>query len=203
MIGRTHFLTGVTAGAVAVSAGSALDAFIPFWPTTDILARPIFVVIVAYCALLPDLDHPNSTVTYSLGPFTMFLSWALRGGPVGMFDFQVFPWYVEHRGVTHDARFGPAGFAVVLGLPTLMLPGWFGDNWWLWTWAVFLGCLTHIWGDARTMSGVPLGKRQIRIGHPFVTGSQDEDARREWIYRPAAVAAVVLAVVSTLYPVLT
>ena len=204
MMARSHALHGVTVGALAVTAGSVLDAFLPFWPTVDILARPIFVLVVAYAALLNDIDHPHSTVTYSLGPVTVFLSWLLRGGPVGIFDFQCFPWYVEHRGITHDVRFGPAGFALLFGVPTLMLPGWFGDQWWLWTWAIFLGCVTHIWGDARTVSGVPLGDRKVWApGVPFVTGSADEDARREWIYRPCAIVATVLAIVSTLYPILT
>lgn len=201
-MGRTHLTTGVTAGALGA-------AVMPWIGGPDLLAQTLFVVVTAYSALLPDLDHHSSTVTYSLGPVTILASWLLRGCPIEIYfwrweiEARLAPWTVTHRGVTHDVRYGPAGFALVLGPPTWLLPGWFGDHWWLWTLGILLGCVTHIWGDARTHSGVPIGHGRRWIGRTFETGSAEEHARREWYYRPAAVLACFLAVASTIAPALT
>jgi hypothetical protein len=215
MLGKTHFVTGVTAGGLAVTAGSLAGVWVGFLPSVDVLAKVGFIAVTAYATLLPDWDHYSSTVTRALGFPGWFICWTIRGWPID-WDVRILwiwpwsvhvnllPWDVDHRGLTHDPRIGPASFAVALGVPTLLLPGWFGDQWWLWTLAIFLGCLTHIWGDGRTLSGVPLGDRRIwSWGAPFETGSEDERARFEWYYRPASALACVLAFIATIYPIFT
>lgn len=186
-MGRTHMTTGATAGAWLAAVGSV--AGVP--PALVVLGVPV----AAYAAILPDLDHGRSTVTYSLGPVTIVISWVLRQ-------------FVDHRGPTHT-RTGAACMAAGVAGPTTLLPaplgGW-SALWWLLV--VFLGCLTHVWGDARTLSGVPFpGPRRslrvfgwevatvdqrgrLRVGHPFRTGSEHEEWRLRRVYLPAAVVSV-------------
>lgn len=185
MMGGTHLCTGFTVGAWTVAAASAVGIPAP----VALLAGPL----VAYSALLPDLDHPRSTATYSLGPLTVALSWVLC-------------LFVDHRGPTHTPR-GAAVFATVAAVGLVWLPapvgGWSVLLWWV---AVFLGCLTHVWGDARTTSGVPWGGHpwragmgwrvaagRLRVGRTFDTGSAHELWRLKMIYAPVAVASWVLA----------
>lgn len=70
MLGRSHALSGVV---VWVAGSAALSAC-----GVDVL--PLVVVagagVAAGAALLPDLDHPGSTVARSLGPVSR---WAARG----------------------------------------------------------------------------------------------------------------------------
>lgn len=170
MIGRSHLVTGATAGAWFAAAGSL--AGVP-----DHLAV-LAVGVVAYSALLPDLDHPRSTATYSLGPVTIALSWLLR-------------WFVEHRGATHTLQ-GAFASGVLAGAGAAFLPGGLGG--WvalLWGAAVTVGCLTHIWADARTVSGVPhpRGRGKLRIGRPFRTGSKRELWLLRRVYTPCAAAS--------------
>jgi membrane-bound metal-dependent hydrolase YbcI (DUF457 family) len=193
MMGQTHMTTGVTAGAWLAAAGSV--AGVP--PVLVVLGVPL----AAYAAILPDLDHPRSTATYSLGPLTIVISWILRQ-------------FVDHRGPTHT-RTGAAVTAAAVAGPTTLLPaplgGWSALWWFL---VVLLGCLTHVWGDARTLSGVPwtggprsirlLGREvasvdrrgRLRIGRVFRTGSDYEDWRLHRMYLPAAVVAVSVGAVA-------
>lgn len=68
MMGRTHALTGALAGLV-VGPSLGLDTIPELGP---------FAATVAGFAVLPDIDHPSSTVTRSLGPVTAALSFVLR-----------------------------------------------------------------------------------------------------------------------------
>jgi membrane-bound metal-dependent hydrolase YbcI (DUF457 family) len=182
MMARTHFVTGCTAGAAVGSA--ALAVGVP--PTHAVVA----VGVTAYAALLPDLDHPRATVTYSIGPVTMLLSWLLR-------------LFVEHRGATHRPERAP-WWALPVALPTVWAPGvlggWSALLWWV---AVTVGWLTHLWGDARTLSGIPwsgpwvrrwwgrTNGGRLRIGQVFRTGSPREDYLLRRRYGPAAALALV------------
>lgn len=169
MMARTHFLTGLTAGAGVTAAALVVGVD----PTLALLAGPV----TAYAALLPDLDHPRSTVTYSLGPVTIALSWLLR-------------LFVEHRGATHrpEAIAPGAGLvALPLGFLPGVLGGWAALLWWV---AIAAGWATHLWGDARTLSGIPLADGgRLRIGRVFRTGSAQEDYLASRRYRPAAYLA--------------
>lgn len=173
-MGRTHMTTGFTAGAWLAVAGSVAGVPAPLL----VLGVPL----CGYAALLPDLDHPRSTATYSLGPLTLAVSYLLC-------------LFVDHRGPTHRPRWAPA-FGAAVALPSVWLPaplgGWSAAWWFL---VVTLGCVVHVWGDSRTLSGVPWGSDggRLHTGRPFRTGSEYEVWRRRWVYQPAAVVALVVA----------
>lgn len=174
-MGATHALTGVTAGAVL----SAVVSTIGLAPDAVAL---LVIPLAAYAALLPDLDHPRSTVTYSVGPVTIVASWILRR-------------FVEHRGPTHDVRAAPVAFGLPPGLGALAVPA-LAPWCWLVGLAVAVGVVVHIWGDARTPQGVPWKGRRATIGRTFRTGSRREVQLRASVYRPAALVAVAGAVLA-------
>jgi membrane-bound metal-dependent hydrolase YbcI (DUF457 family) len=194
MRGQTHVVTGATTGAITTT-------------TLAVFGTPYGVALLAgaltaYAALLPDLDHHSSTVTYSLGPVTILLSWVIRGAPVGLgpLDGYLLPWTrCEHRGFTHRPE-GWLTFAVLFGVGLGLLVG-YPVAWGL---AVFLGCATHTWGDCRTLAGVSLRRdaEPTRIGQPFRVERGDYDAHgylseearlRRFLYVPVAVASWVAA----------
>lgn len=181
MMGRSHLVTGWTAGAWTAGAVSVLG--VP--DELAVLVAPV----VAYSALLPDLDHPRSTATYSLGPATILVSWILR-------------LFVDHRGPTHTWQ-GALVFGATAGASSVALgAGWTSPLWGL---AVAVGVLTHIWADARTLSGVPwrgrawrgrlvrTGGGKLRVGRSFRTGSRREVWLLRRIYMPVACVSTVAA----------
>ncbi|QXV63586.1 metal-dependent hydrolase [Amycolatopsis sp. TNS106] len=68
MMGRTHAATGVLAGLL-LGPAIGLEGLAKIGP---------FAATCAGFALLPDLDHPSSTITRKLGPITRVLSAGLR-----------------------------------------------------------------------------------------------------------------------------
>src|SRR2546430_16446700 len=60
VLGRSHALCGLTAGAVAV-------AFLDYAPLP---VRIVLIPVAGGSALLPDIDKPGSRVAKSLGPIT-------------------------------------------------------------------------------------------------------------------------------------
>lgn len=66
MMGRTHALSGVVAALAVVGLAA---------PTTDgAHLAPLVAATAAGAALLPDLDHPSSTMSRMLGPVTGLVS---------------------------------------------------------------------------------------------------------------------------------
>lgn len=106
MMGRSHCVSGI-------AAGLALAPALGF--TTFTTAAP-FVLVTAGCAILPDLDHPSSTVTRSLGPLTGALCAVLRGCSAWLYARTKGPRDEPegtHRHLSHTAI-----FAALLGLVT-------------------------------------------------------------------------------------
>jgi membrane-bound metal-dependent hydrolase YbcI (DUF457 family) len=68
MMGRTHALTGIAAG---LATGPVIGL-------TSLAQLVPYVLVTTGYALLPDLDHPTSTASRSLGPVTRAVSWVLR-----------------------------------------------------------------------------------------------------------------------------
>ena len=165
MMGASHLLHGVTT--------AAWTAYV--LPIDHGMAVMVGVVGAGY-ALAPDLDHASSRASHST-PDAKYLSAAVRS-------------FGKHRTWTHDPRIGPPIFAAVTGALVALLAPPIGDYWWAFALAALIGCLTHIYGDARTVSGVPLGRRRVHIGITMTTGSDRELALRAWLYRPIAVASV-------------
>lgn len=111
-----------------------------------------YMLLVAVAALAPDIDHPKSRISTSLGPITGLLSFLV-------IRFAKFVYYLTqgpadpqhtdgHRAITHT----PIAAPVVAAGVWLAVPG---------PWAAFVssavlvGWLTHIFGDSCSNSGVP------------------------------------------------
>lgn len=181
MMGRNHVLVGmagwlVAAPPLAAALGTPLTA-------GEIAAGTL---LCGGTALLPDIDHPNSTVAHTLGPITQGLCsvvGAISGG---------------HRQKTHTLVFAllmgvasyfllqlgwPAVFGLFflcgawairllgpkqikyslfgIGIPVLAgILAWFIANTypphWWMVWAVLGGSIMHLAGDIVTKGGVPL-----------------------------------------------
>jgi membrane-bound metal-dependent hydrolase YbcI (DUF457 family) len=219
MMGKSHLLLG-SAGFLAVGApvlhalGTSLDP-------AQLAAG---TVVCAGASMLPDLDHPQATVSHSLGPVTEHLSHLvakLSGG---------------HRHGTHSILFAllvtfglRAAFAATSG-PWLALGICFffaslvvkvltesrgviaaiisaiiactlvalapGQDWI--PWVVGLGCLLHDFGDVLTPESVPpfwpLSGRKISL---HVIGHSGD--RREWAIGIACTVAICLLGWSKIY----
>jgi LexA-binding, inner membrane-associated putative hydrolase len=197
VLGHSHALSGLAAGAVAL----------PWAPVDGAVAQAAWVAAAGGFAMLPDLDQRGSTISRMWGPLS-----DIPSGIVGTLAR-------GHRWGTHDAVLAPILFgflaslaagwfwaslllmALAIGLALralhFVIPGraentvignlvlsW-GGAWlllehmaqpsWL-PWAVMLGVLTHIAGDALTCEGVPLplfwvvGRNRIRFS-PLRTGT--------------------------------
>lgn len=68
MMGASHGLSGV-AGWTGLCAAASLAGYEPAWSTVVVGAG-----VSAGFALLPDLDHPGSTISTALGPLTRAVS---------------------------------------------------------------------------------------------------------------------------------
>jgi len=171
-MGSSHLAMGTTAGA-ALASGLAY---------VGVPAHMAIVAggVAAAGSLAPDLDHVNgrAVVGKRAAHDAKYVSTLVRS-------------FGGHRTWTHDLRLGPPVFAAV----TLVLAALGGGDFLSYSWAIALGmwvgCATHLWGDARTISGIPFGDRKINIGRPIRTGSDAETRRRMLIYRPLAVASCI------------
>src|SRR5262245_16859969 len=64
-LGHTHALSGAVAGAAA-------GEYVLHLPVPGIL---ILTGLTAGAAVLPDLDHPDSTLAHAFGPLTRLFAW--------------------------------------------------------------------------------------------------------------------------------
>lgn len=94
MMGHTHVISGVALGAATVSVA----------PVRGLAGQCAWIAVTAGMAMLPDLDHPRSTVARMWGPVTAAVAhgirWAARG----------------HRGGTHDIVVAPLAAILVTWL---------------------------------------------------------------------------------------
>jgi len=179
MMGRTHALSGTLAfGGAALALHGTVDA-----TAAELVAGAI---TATGAAMVPDLDHPNATMTKSMGP----LSWLVC-------RLVILPVFDGHRKGTHSILFaalvGMGAYAAAQHQDTLAgqlvmwlllalswsalirllrIPGWLDDVIpsivaaalvWLTDWpldfaapALALGCLVHVAGDCLTDKGCPL-----------------------------------------------
>lgn len=129
MMGRTHAASGLVAG-LAVTALCGLHP----------LAAPGLAVVCRVSAYVPDLDHPDSTATRSLGPVSWLACWAVRNASAraGL---------PAHRGLAHSWVYA-AGWALLCGGSAAV---WLQPLAALWV-AVFagVGCVIGMLGDVPT-----------------------------------------------------
>lgn len=173
-LGRTHALSGAVAGL-------AVGVYV-IHPTEVHLA--LFTGLTAGAAVLPDIDHPNSTLAHCFGFLTRGIAWLigkisgghrhLTHGILGVAGFAALAWLaVKYQ---HDLA-GKAGLAVFLtlivasGLCAFRVGRYFADalaiaaaialvvtgtGLSLVAAAVGVGCATHVVGDMLTEQGCPL-----------------------------------------------
>lgn len=150
MMGRTHMMIGMVAGAVLESHA----------PGLGVLKG---MLIGAVAGAVPDFDHPNSKATRSIAPIAlggsrrytlavmslgiMYLAW--KGylpyqGVMASACWLLVAAFSKHRGITHS----------LLGLvcATYAVQSWLGTSW-----TVFaVGYGSHLLADMLTDRGVPL-----------------------------------------------
>ena len=68
-MGRSHALSGAAGWFAGCAGASALG----FPPAVHVMV--VGAAIAAGFALLPDIDHPDSTIAVSLGPVTQVVAW--------------------------------------------------------------------------------------------------------------------------------
>jgi membrane-bound metal-dependent hydrolase YbcI (DUF457 family) len=174
MEGRSHALSGAVAGA-----GLSL-AFLH----ADSAEIALAAVLTAGAAVLPDLDHPDSSIARTFGFVTEAFAWVvekLSGGHrhlthslAGAGIFTALVWLAGIYRHTWPGKIG-LGFALTLllaaALRALKIGGhaadliavagavavvWYGYRLALVPYAVAAGCVTHVIGDGLTDQGVPL-----------------------------------------------
>lgn len=124
MMAAGHTMSGLAAGLATA----------PVF-TDNVLAGGAYVGLVTVSSLLPDIDHPRSTISGSLGPITRAFSHLL-----GLFT--------KHRGLTHRDSGIVLWTCLLAGLCTYAgLPIWVAL-------ASGVGCVVHVLGDAITEMGV-------------------------------------------------
>ncbi len=124
MMGKSHAATGVLAGLLVG----------PLVGLTEVETVAPFAATTAGYALLPDLDHPTSTVTRRFGPATRGLSAVVRAASAGLYRVTKGPRDEDcagtHRHLTHTFA-----FAVALGGVCAATTAW-GGAWAVGAWLV-------------------------------------------------------------------
>lgn len=135
MMGRSHALTGIAAGIGATYAIT--------------LSVPAAIAGTAVCtgaALLPDIDHPNSTVSHTFGPVTQAFCWIMnhltgghRRGTHSIAGIAALGAIAEfgvlYRHAARPALYVPAQIALCViiiltfagAIRLLKIPGWIDD----------------------------------------------------------------------------
>lgn len=206
VMGPTHSMSGVTAGAATIAIAGAMGQSIS---APEAL---ITVGITAGAALLPDIDAPTGTLSRSFGPITKVLSKATNKASAGIVNMtgtkQDGTCSNGHRKFTHTLLFcalisvatyfgiqyggNIAALGIFFFLTTLALRGVFAK--WskkqgtipvllaaagltavagtlvmetlspvLLATCVAVGTVTHLLGDAITVSGVPVAAPFVKI----------------------------------------
>lgn len=181
-LGHTHAISGLVTGLVVGVYGTHVFGLGGAHLPPGQLA--MFTGLAAGAAVLPDIDHPNSSLAHSFGFLTKGFAWLIgkiSGGHrhlthaiLGIAGFTVLAWVaVRYR---HDLA-GKIGLGVFLaliiasGLYALQVSGHGADvlaiagalviaitgfGLALVAVAVFVGCATHVAGDMLTEEGCPL-----------------------------------------------
>jgi membrane-bound metal-dependent hydrolase YbcI (DUF457 family) len=208
MMATGHFVSGMFTGLAAAPVALQLAPG-EMDPARAIAVSALFSFVVAVGALWPDIDHKPaliSKVIPLLSPLIchvmMFASRLVyqatrtdKDRPTGC-----------HRTLTHTLPFvalsGGGTAAILLATPSAGWAAFFGL-------AVALGTLTHIGGDALTLSGVPTmwplldnrGRRWSTHGMPrwvrFRAGGKFGEPAATWLF--TALACVVGALTAISY----
>lgn len=126
MLGKSHALSGAVAwlGVCAGWQEVAAHHLLPGAPGAAVVV--LGAAATGGYALLPDIDHPSSTIARALGPITKALAWLTAKGAgalrrAGCEHCAAGPNRGGHRALTHTAA-----FAFVLGVVLGVLGGVYG-----------------------------------------------------------------------------
>lgn len=152
MVGKSHLLVGLTAGIVFDSVAHISGP--PLIGTNHItlalvIDKALFYVMVAFGALLPDIDNAHSTlgkklgwiskeIQHKFGHRTLFhsLLGLVIGSALALGIQQLITYLLLSRGYTIPARVISSSYIIFF--------------------AVLFGSVMHIAADALTLEGVPL-----------------------------------------------
>lgn len=173
-LGHTHALSGVV-------AGTAVGLYMTHLPSTQLV---LFAGLTAGAAVLPDIDHPNSTLAHCFGFLTRSFAWLIgkiSGGHrhlthavLGVAGFEFLAWLAAK--FRHEIG-GKAGLIILLSV--IIAGGLYafgvhshvadfaaigaaiglvvtGTGLSHVATAVGIGCATHVVGDMLTDEGCPL-----------------------------------------------
>lgn len=127
MMGITHGVSGAT---IWVASTTILDL-----PPDQVLLGG---VLTMGASILPDIDHPNSTVSRSLGKLSQGFAWLVSKIAGG------------HRNGTHSI----IGVLILLGIALLTTYTGFG---WIWVWLMLLSTLVLVGKERGLLIGVVSG----------------------------------------------
>lgn len=127
MMGITHGVSGAT---IWVASTTILDL-----PPDQVLLGG---VLTMGASILPDIDHPNSTVSRSLGKLSQGFAWLVSNIAGG------------HRNGTHSI----IGVLILLGIALLTTYTGFG---WIWVWLMLLSTLVLVGKERGLLIGVVSG----------------------------------------------
>ena len=175
MMGRSHALTGLATGL-----GVSMYAV-----TLSVPAAVLGTAVCTGASILPDIDHPDSTVSNVYGPITRGFSWvvaratgghrrgthSIAGVALLALLAQVAVMY-RHNVLAQVALCAVLVLALAGVIRLLKIPGWIDDvapipvvlavvmltdvDLSVVPPALALGCLVHIAGDVVTLQGCPL-----------------------------------------------
>lgn len=152
MVGKSHLLVGLTAGVVFDSVAHISGP--PLIGTGHITSalvidKALFYIMVAFGALLPDIDNAHSTlgrklgwiskeIQHKFGHRTLFHSFLglIIGSALALGIQQLITYLLLSRGYVIPARVISSSYIIFF--------------------AVLFGCVMHIAADALTLEGVPL-----------------------------------------------
>ncbi|CAM2772152.1 metal-dependent hydrolase [Helicobacter burdigaliensis] len=123
MLGKTHIAFSLGLSSIPIFA------YHHFYSPLDSIFLGQFYACVAFGAILPDIDEPNSL----LGKKTLFISHIIKA-------------ITGHRGLTHSLFF----------IVCIFLLAFLFSNFSLLIFGIALGVFLHILGDMMTFSGVPI-----------------------------------------------
>lgn len=174
-MGKSHVVLGASFGALTAMA-------VHPWVPAGVAA--LCIPIGALCGPGPDVDHHSAPARAVVAPAVVVLvvaGWVYRGGcwvlRADPHLHRAMREFFRHRNGTH--RISTAlGFGAIItalcwlsGVEVLQADGWvFGA-------AATAGWLSHIYGDARTFSGVPVGDTIVHVGTSVGTGSRCKGCR--------------------------
>lgn len=155
MMAKGHALSGVTAGLLGSPLAIALAPGVQS-PARALVLAAAFSALVGVAALWPDIDHKPAFISRCLWIVSRFVCWVMRH--LSMAVYEATRTDQDRRGGCHRTFTHTLPFVVLTGGGSYVLLGLTAAH----AWAAFvgfalgLGTLVHILGDAMTLSGVPI-----------------------------------------------